>query len=619
MNKVFYATAMFLLFAITHAESYKISSPNKKANATIKWDGSKLTYSLSRSGKTLVHDSLIELKDGKTYKFDSKKISNHKSSWQSVHGLSKTIVDQHQELKLTFKNGDKEKLFIARLFNDGFGMRFALNNVPNSQGTFTCEYKLDSTDQAYAHKGEKPPAGPMKLSAKKVGGKIPFVINKQDSWIAFFESDLYTAKAFKTMGIGKSKTANTLVSNTPFKSSSANMLTPWRVITFAQRPGQLAMSTTAVNLAAPCEIEDPSWITPGQSLWDWRVHGYKVGDFEYDINTESYIRMIDFAAANNIEYLTVDDHWYLKAKDGKMQHSPAVDIKKTVAYAKSKGVKIILYYDNKKGKFGDEHLYKYYASLGVSGIKYGFMGNNANFTRGAVKTASEYKLTMNFHDGPVPMTGISRTLPNLVTREYCHAQQDSRKAYTPESFLKMAVIEALTGPLDMANGNFGLKSINAGERKKGPKKQNSYVSTVVSEVARTLIIASGVVTYPDAPEEYAKKADLFAFLKALPGAWDESIEVDSKMAEYMAIARRSGKTWFLATANNSKKRTLTLKLDFLEAGKTYQATLFKDTPESHGSQNPEVYEIVKQTVKKGDTLTFDMAVGGGFAAKLEAK
>ena len=79
-------------------------------------------------------------------------------------------------------------------------------------------------------------------------------------------------------------------------------------------------------------------------------------------------------------------------------------------------------------------------------------------------------------------------MPNLISREYCHAQQDSRSAFTPETFLKMAMVSALTGPLDMANGNFGIKSINAGEREKGPRKKNSYISTVVSEVARTLVI-----------------------------------------------------------------------------------------------------------------------------------
>ena len=37
----------------------------------------------------------------------------------------------------------------------------------------------------------------------------------------------------------------------------------------------------------------------------------------------------------------------------------------------------------------------------------------------------------------------------------------------------MAMINALSGPLDQANGNFGIRSINAGERMKGPRIRNS--------------------------------------------------------------------------------------------------------------------------------------------------
>ena len=291
----------------------------------------------------------------------------------------------------------------------------------------------------------------------------------------------------------------------------------------------------------------------------------------------------------------------------------AVDIKKVMNYAADKGVRIILYYDRKKGDYGDEFLFDHYAKLGASGMKYGFMGNRADFTRKAIDAAAEKQLTLNFHDGPCPMTGVERTMPNLITREYCHAQQDSRRAFTPESFLKMAMVNALIGPLDQANGNFGIKSINAGQRAKGPKKKNSYISTVTSEVARTLVVFSGVITLPDAPEEYLKKADLFEFLKTMPATWEDTRVINSKMGEYITVARRTGDTWYVGSVNDQNARTLEIPLDFLETGSSYKATLYQDASDSHGVRNPEAYEIKTKTVKKDDVIRAKMASGGGHA------
>lgn len=249
-----------------------------------------------------------------------------------------------------------------------------------------------------------------------------------------------------------------------------------------------------------------------------------------------------------------------------------------------------------------------------SRIKYGFMGDKADFTRDAIQGAADQQLMILFQDSPVPMSGLERTMPNLVSREYCHGQQDSRRAFTPTAFLEMAMINALTGPLDQANGNFGLKGINAGEREKGPRQRNSYISTVVSEVARVLVISSGLITLPDAPEEYSKKADLFEFIRQMPTTWDETRVLNSRMGEYITTARRTGDTWFVGSVNNEKMaRELPVPLTFLDAGKTYQATLFQDAPQTDGIKNPEAYEVLTKPVKAGDTITARMALGGGDA------
>jgi alpha-glucosidase len=182
----------------------------------------------------------------------------------------------------------------------------------------------------------------------------------------------------------------------------------------------------------------------------------------------------------------------------------------------------------------------------------------------------------------------------------------------------MALINAITGPLDMNNGNFDITGINAGKRQKGPKKKHSYPSTVVSEAARTLVIFSGLVCIPDAPEAYRAKSDLFEFIQNLPiGKWDESNVLNSKIGEYITTARRAGDEWFIGSVYSQKGGTLDIPLDFLEAGKEYQVTYYEDTEDTHCITNPEAYRIRKSTVKKGDVVKAVLAPGGGHCMRIQ--
>ena len=80
------------------------------------------------------------------------------------------------------------------------------------------------------------------------------------------------------------------------------------------------------------------------------------------------------------------------------------------------------------------------------------------------------------------------------------------------------------------------------------------------------------------------------------------------MGEYIAVARRSGDTWFVGSVNDQKEKTLEIKLDFLDPKTVCEATLYQD---AHGVKNPEAYEIKKQTVKRGVVIPAKMAGGGG--------
>ncbi|MDO7172364.1 glycoside hydrolase family 97 protein [Mariniflexile sp. AS56] len=598
-----------------------MKSPEGKLSVVINNDQNKVSYTLLKEGKALINTSEISILSSEASAIiKSSKLSSENNTWQPVWGQFSEIKNEYNELVLDVEiEKTKAKLYV-RVYNEGIGLRYQLEGYSEgAEANFYCEYNLSNTDVLYCPAGENVPLGPIVVqelaSAEKQPKLVmPIVVDKsENTFLSLLESDLFVAPEFGVIKFNFNKAKNTVASSNKKKLTGKSSLTPWRVILVNSRVGDLVTNTVPLNLATPNQLEDASWVTPGKTLWDWRVHDYKTKDgFTYGINTESYKRFIDFAEEKEIEYFLIDANWFSKVTKGHFEVPEELDLEAVSEYAASNGVKLILYYDRHKGDFGDEALFPYFQSLGMSGIKYGFMGHNVSFTLDAIQKSAENYLLVDFHDSPVPFTGIERTLPNAITKEYCHAQQDSRRAFTPETFIKMALINAIQGPLDMNNGNFDLTGINNGSRLKGPKKQDSYFSTVASEAARTLIIYSGLVCIPDAPEAYQEKADLFEFIQKMPvGKWDESKVLHAKMGDYISTARRHGEAWFIGSVYNQKGGTLTINLDFLKEGKNYEVTFYEDTAETHCKTNPEAYQVRTAVVKKGDLIKAQMAPGGG--------
>ncbi len=600
---------------------FEIASPDQTVKLSLNENQGILKYQLHWQNQLLIDSSKVSLMPCSLVNIIDVEQRSSDTTWNPVWGQFSEIQDQYNELILTVDmDGVKGKLF-ARVYDKGLGFRFEMDSVKEGEEiSFEIEHNLYSKDQFYCPAGESEPKGPYlyeeMLGSKEKAPKLlmPLVVEKYNhKYLSILESDLYAAKGFGVMNIALDKKNEVLKSYNKAKVKGAKTITPWRVILWGEEAGDLVTNTVAVNLATPCQLDDTEWIKPGKTLWDWRVHGYVAPDgFKYGINTESYKRFIDFAALKGIEYFLIDDSWYKHASKGHFELSDKLDLQEVIRYAEEKGVELILYYDRKHGEYGDEELFPYYQSLGMKGIKYGFMGCNPEFSSKAIQLSAKSKLLIDFHDNPVPFTGMQRTYPNAITREYCHAQQDSRRAFTPEAFIKMALINAIQGPMDMNNGNFDIVGINSGIREKSPRKKNSYLTTAVSEVARTLIIFSGLVCIPDAPEAYMAKEDLFEFIQKMPvGKWDESKVLRSRIGEYITTARRSGDEWFVGSVANQDGANLLLPLDFLKPGQVYDAVIYEDTEETHCKTNPEAYRVVKRGVVADDVMEIKIASGGG--------
>ncbi|MGE9269836.1 MAG: glycoside hydrolase family 97 N-terminal domain-containing protein, partial [Verrucomicrobiales bacterium] len=328
---------------VLSASPVSVRSPDGEVSVSFEIRDGQLNYQILEEGRELVAPSRIEIVTGAKMVMRHHSLETVDRSWKPVWGQFSQIRDHHRELTLSLTAGGMPVDLKCRIFDEGLGFRFVMSDDSKGKSlTFTNELRLPEEDGFYIPRGERGVDGPLnRRNIRRVSA--PLVLERENGSVgAWIESDLYSAQGFDAMNLQYLPKVRRFQASSSAVSSGASQVTPWRVTLWGDQIGDLMLNPVALNLAAPCALEDTSWIQPGKGLWDWRVHGYDNGDFVYGIDTRSYRRFIDSCAELGIEYFTVDDHWFTSAKDGKMEISPDVDIEEVMAYAERKGVKIKL-------------------------------------------------------------------------------------------------------------------------------------------------------------------------------------------------------------------------------------------------------------------------------------
>lgn len=612
------------------AKDYVLLSPDKTIKLTCSLQSGNPVYSLSVGGKTVIRDARFGVKLDQAFSGNFKVTDSQYQQIDEQYEMdwwkNKRIRNNANELRLSLEEvSEKPKKLdvIFRVYNDGLAFRYEFPKQKNLN-EFIIEEDLSEfafTDDFtwWSANGERDNLGPFSINAASEPVFAPMVLQcADDLYLGIHEAAIYDFSNFKI----KKGRSNTFQCDLQGASKGkTGMHTSWRVIMIGKQPGDLVESNLLQNLNPPCKIEDTSWIKPGVSMWDWRVWGYTAPDgFVYGLNTKSHKRFIDFAAANNVDYLLMDADWYgpeFSDNSDPTQSAGEIDIEENFRYAKAKGVGIILYLnDIGANKFGLERVLKQFYDWGASGVKYGFMNGSGQAkvlqTRKVVELCAKYKLTVNFHDSPIPPCGDDRTWPNVLTREYCHSQADSKYSYYPETAVSAAFINMIAGPLDMCSGWYGFEGNEV-----RPKVFRFIPGTVAAENAKLVIFHSGISVLPDSPENYLKKADLFDFIKNLPKSYDEYKVLDGHIESFITVARRAGDNWYLGSLTTREPRTLEVKLDFLKEGVKYKAFLFEDASETHFMNNREAYQTRQVIVDYKSILTTKLAPGGGSTVRIE--
>ena len=643
--KITTLTVMWISIFVVKGQN--VQSPDTKIEATFHLEDGKPLVSLRKNEHQVLKPSPIGLRLNNLkwgpFNIVETKTTSENEIWEPVWDKHSKVTSQYNQTTFWLESVGKLQYRLGitlRVYNDAMAIRYEIPEQEAFQN-FTIDEDLTSFNFPKDHtfwsaNGENHNLGPAALSqyASTVGGTgnnrkstareitktghTPIVLKLGEvGYMAILEAAIYD---FAYFDIRQGDEAFSLHCHMKPSSGITPAKTSWRVVLLGDLSGDLVESNTLVNLNPSCAIKDPSWIEPGKAMWDWRVWGYEGYDgFKYGLNTESHKRLIDFAAENNIRYLLMDADWYGPEFSPDADPTSAnnqIDIEENMAYAKSKGVGIILYLNDVGAKkFGLEKILRQFSEWGAAGIKYGFMTSVGQekvlYTRKVVELCAKYKLTVNFHDGPVPPSGDRRTWPNLVTREYGHSQADAKKSYYPETVVNQVLINMITGPLDLCNLWFGFEGAESRDR-----VFEKIPGTVAAEVAKLAAIFSGIHIIPDAPEEYNSKYDLFEFVKTLPDSFDELRILEGHLDEYVTVARRKGEDWYVGSLTNRDAREVLLDLSFLNEGSVYQASIYADADDSHYLHNQETYQVTESLVKKGDVLNVRMAPGGGHAIRL---
>ena len=327
--------------------------------------------------------------------------------------------------------------------------------------------------------------------------------------------------------------------------------TPWRVVIIGHL-ADIVQSTLVTDVSEPSQLTDTSWIKPG--VVSWVYWAYNHGSNDYSIIK----KYVDLAVALKLPYVLIDAEW---DEMNKVASNEGKNIEDAVAYAKSKGIKPLIWYNSSIGwingapgpKFrlnkaeDREKEFAWCEKIGVAGVKIDFFSGdnqeNMDYCIDLMESAARHHLLVNFHGAPIPR-GWQRTYPNLLTTEgvygaewYNNVPTFTKKAASHNATLPFT--RNVIGPMDYTPCAFS-------------DSQHPHITSHAHELALTVLYESGLQHLADRPESFlAQPAEVQQFLSHLPNVWDDTRYVAGYPGESAVLARRSGNTWYVAGINGT--------------------------------------------------------------------
>ena len=436
---------------------------------------------------------------------------------------------------------------------------------------------------------------------------------------------------------------------------------PWRTVIVSDDARDILASRMTLNLNEPCKYTDTSWIKPvkyigvwwdmitGRGSWAYTddVYSVKLGETDYtktkpngkhSANTENVKRYIDFAAKHGFDQVLVEgwnqgwEDWFGQSKDYVFDFVtpyPDFDAEELNRYAHNKGVRLMMHHETSSSvRNYERHLdkaYQFMVDHGYNSVKSGYVGNiiprgehhygqwMVNHYLYCVTKAAEYKIMVNGHEAVRP-TGLCRTYPNLIGNESARGTEyQAFGGSNPGHTSILPFTRLVGGPMDYTPGIFEMNV-----SKMNPDNKSHVNSTICGQLALYVTLYSPLQMAADVPENYERFMDAFQFIKDVAIDWDRSVYLEAEPMEYVTIARKEkdGDRWFVGCTAGDNDHRSEIKLDFLDSGRKYEATIYCDAADADYKTNPQAYDITSKKVDSKTTLKLTAKAAGGYAITL---
>ena len=619
--------------------------------------------------------------------------STFDETWEPVWGEVKQIRNHYNEMAVTLnqKAQDRNIIIRFRLFDDGLGFRYEFP-LQKNLNYFVIKEERTQFAMAGDHKAFWIPGDYdtqeydyMESKLSEIRGLMEEAVTGNASQTQFSPTGVQTSLQMKTAdGLYINLHEAALVDyscmhlnlddkNLVFESwltpdavgdkgyMQAPCKSPWRTVIVSDDARDILASKLTLNLNEPCTYEDVSWIKPvkyvgvwwemiaGKSTWAYtdELPSVKLGETDYSktkpngrhgANNENVKRYIDFAAANGFDQVLVEgwnegwEDWFGHSKDYVFDFVtpyPDFDVKMLNAYAKSKGVKLMMHHETSSSvRNYERHMdkaYQFMVDNGYNAVKSGYVGNIIprgehhygqwmnNHYLYAVKKAADYKICVNGHEAVRP-TGLCRTYPNLIGNESARGTEyEAFGGSKPFHTTLLPFNRLIGGPMDYTPGIFDTKLDFMGDLPHGQVQ-----TTLAKQLALYVTLYSPLQMAADLVENYEKHMDAFQFIKDVAVDWDDSRYIEAEPGDYITVARKAKGTdnWFVGGITDENARTANFTLDFLTPGKQYVATLYADGKDADYKENPTSYQIKKGIVTNKTKMSVKEARSGGFALSL---
>lgn len=391
---------------------------------------------------------------------------------------------------------------------------------------------------------------------------------------------------------------------------------PWRTFIITENDGQLVETDMVYRLAAPCKINDLSWIKPGKTAWDWWNNSTLFGvDFEAGFNTETYKYFVDFSAKYGLEYILIDEGWFNCESTDIFDLAPELNLQEVISYANSRGVGVFLWVGFLSLERDLEKATKYYAQMGIKGFKIDFLDRDdqimMEFMWKVAEECAKNHLMLDFHGCSKP-SGLQRTYPNVLNYEAVFGLEQMRWSKPSVDHVTHDVTLPFTrmiaGPMDYTPGAMrnSLKGMYY-PNKKNPMSQG----TRAHQVAEYVVFEAPFNMLADSPSLYMKEDETTRFISQIPTIWDETVALDGKIGEYIVIAHRKSNKWYIGALNNWKSRDLVIDISNLISD-TSNIEIFSDGKNSE--KVPEDYLHTIINIPTDGKIKIHLAPGGGWTA-----